>query len=89
MLLFMEAYQKGQKVRFTQDNLGTTSGLYDTRMTEHIVNAGDTGTYIEPHKALNTAEGEDWHIVAVNLGLAVPYVLLYVPVHSSMFEVVS
>jgi hypothetical protein len=75
-------YTFNQRVRFTVDNLGTTRSKYESRVTEHKVKAGDTGTYIEPHEVL---KNEDWHIVAVNLGLGTPPIL-YVPVHSSMIE---
>jgi hypothetical protein len=76
-------YTKGNRVRFTMNNLGTTTAPYGSRMTEHVVRAGDIGTYVEPFRDDLGEKG--WHITAVNLGLASPPIL-YCPVHESMIE---
>jgi hypothetical protein len=80
-------YTKGDRVRFTMNNLGTTAAPYDSRMTEHAVRAGDIGTYVEPFKD-DLVDEKGWHIVAVNLGLGTPPIL-YCPVHESMIEPVE
>jgi len=74
-------YQRGQRVRFTMNNLGVTRAKYDSRVMDLKVNEGDVGAYVEEHKHL---AGQDWHIIAIKAEVNATY---YVPVHSSMFEV--
>jgi len=78
-------YIKGERVRFTMNNLGVTRQPYDGRMVPDIsINAGDIGAYVEPFKYDMGEEG--WHIVAVQPMINTT---MYVPVHESMIELVS
>jgi hypothetical protein len=72
-------FSKGQRIRYTLDNLGCVK-------SDHIVMAGDIGTYHGP--ALEMAgEGEgSWHITTVMVSVEDGMAVYVCPVHESMFE---
>ena len=77
-------YTKNQQVRFTTDNLGVMRDPYGTKTVKDVVvNAGDTGTYLEKHEILGD---EGWHVIIANLDIPA---ILFVNVHESMFEAVE
>jgi hypothetical protein len=66
----------GTPVRFTESNLGCVR-------SSHVVQAGDTGTYVGPGPIEDLC---DWHITTVETGDGEEVVC---PVHVSMFEVIA
>lgn len=77
-----EQIENGTRVRFTHGPIGLLSDPDAMKFAEPVVQAGDFGTYLYEHPAL-----DGWHIIEV----VIPEVStnLYAPVARAQFEVAS
>lgn len=77
--------REGDRVVFTQDQLGLVENLNQRGFKEEMVNAGDEGVYVEEHPLAHGADTRlpDWHIVKVKVGGRE----LLCPCHESHFKV--